>query len=128
MRYLCLHYPDPKAMGALSTSEREVAEAENERCLQRLRHGRQGGLSVRLHPEVTATTVGVRGARTRIEDGPATRAGVAPHALLVIEARDLNDAIRIVAQMPWARYGAVEIRPTRCEWTDRSPPGGSGSS
>ncbi len=31
----------------------------------------------------------------------------------LIDARDLNDAIRLVARMPPARFGSVEIRPVR---------------
>jgi hypothetical protein len=29
----------------------------------------------------------------------------------VIEARDLNEAIRIAGDFPWARFGSIEIRP-----------------
>ncbi len=72
---------------------------------------------IRRQPGLTATTVGVRGARTLVEDGSPHEVGARLCTLLLLEARDLNDAIRVVAQMPSARYGAVEIRPIREEWT-----------
>jgi hypothetical protein len=44
-------------------------------------------------------------------DGPfaETKEGIGGY--YVIEARDLNEAIRIAAKIPGARTGAVEVRP-----------------
>lgn len=60
----------------------------------------------------TATTVRVRDGGLLVMDGPpATARPLA--GLHVIEARDLNDAIRIASGLPAARSGAVEVRPVR---------------
>ena len=55
----------------------------------------------------------VPGANMTITDGPfvETREQIAGYYL--IEANDLNDAIRIAAQFPAARIGSVEVRPMK---------------
>ncbi|MCH8542393.1 MAG: YciI family protein [Alcanivorax sp.] len=45
------------------------------------------------------------------EDAVPRPAG--PSGMLLIEARDLNDAIRIASRVPFADGGVVEVRPVR---------------
>jgi hypothetical protein len=65
----------------------------------------------RLKPRDTATTIRVRNGQVLVSDGPfaESKEGIGGHYL--IEARDLNEAIRIAAQMPSARDGCAELRP-----------------
>jgi hypothetical protein len=35
---------------------------------------------------------------------------------MLIEARDLNDAIQVAARIPMARHGTIEVRPIRELW------------
>jgi hypothetical protein len=46
-------------------------------------------------------------------DGPFLETKEHLSGFIVIEARDLNDAIRIGGTLPMARHGAVEVRPVR---------------
>jgi hypothetical protein len=67
-----------------------------------------------LHPTVTATVVRVEGARggnVVTTDGPYAETKEALTGYYLIEAADLDEAVRISAQLPAAWGGAVEVRP-----------------
>ena len=66
-----------------------------------------------LHPVHTATTVRVRNGQASITDGPFAETKEALAGFYLIDARDLNEAIQIASKIPPARYGSIEIRPTR---------------
>ncbi len=109
MKYLCLVYHDERSPDALpDTFIEEVLE------YQETLH--QGGYHIAaspLQPVATATTIRVRNGAVTIIDGPATSAPEQVSGFYLINARDLNDAIRVAARMPPARYGSVEVRPLK---------------
>lgn len=65
----------------------------------------------RLLPPASAVTVRVRDGKLSTTDGPFTETKEQLGGYYVIEARDLNDAIRVAARIPGARIGCVEVRP-----------------
>ena len=67
-----------------------------------------------LHPTSTATTirvVGARGGDVVTTDGPYAETKEALTGFYLYEAEDLDDALRIAADLPAAWDGAVEVRP-----------------
>jgi hypothetical protein len=66
-----------------------------------------------LHPVHTATSVRVRNGQAAITDGPFAETKEALAGFYLIEARDLNEAIQIASKIPPAKYGTIEVRPTR---------------
>jgi len=66
-----------------------------------------------LADPTTATTVRLRGDRLLLADGPVADHHEQLRGVVVIEARDLDEAIAVAARTPDARQGAVEIRPVR---------------
>lgn len=67
-----------------------------------------------LHPTSTATTLRVNGARggdVVLSDGPYAETKEALTGFYLIEAADLDEALRIAADIPAAWGGAVEVRP-----------------
>jgi hypothetical protein len=67
-----------------------------------------------LYPTSTATTVRVTGARggdVVTSDGPYAETKEALTGFYLIEAADLDEALRIAADIPAAWDGAVEVRP-----------------
>ncbi len=48
-----------------------------------------------------------------VTDGPFAETKEQIAGFFLIEARDLNDAIQVAANIPAARYGTVEVRPAR---------------
>ena len=67
-----------------------------------------------LHPTPAATVVRVEGARggtVVTTDGPYAETKEALTGYYLIEAADLDEAVRIAAEIPAAWGGAVEVRP-----------------
>ncbi|HET7475965.1 MAG TPA: YciI family protein [Dermatophilaceae bacterium] len=67
-----------------------------------------------LYPTSTATVVRVKGARggdVVTADGPYAETKEALTGFYLIEASDLDDAVKLAAEIPAAWAGAVEVRP-----------------
>lgn len=65
----------------------------------------------RLQPPACATTVRVRSGKILTTDGPFAETKELLGGYYVIEAKDLNEAIRVASRIPGARIGCVEVRP-----------------
>lgn len=114
MKYLCLAYGDPAKMNSLS---KEQLAALFERCKAYDAELRATGQLLE-GKSLSWDTVTLRpGGRVPIvSDGPFVETKEKVGGLVVIEARDLNDAIRVASLHPAARMGgelgwAIEIRP-----------------
>jgi hypothetical protein len=66
-----------------------------------------------LQPTSTATTVRVRDGKTLRTDGPFAETKEQLGGYYLIEAKDLDEAIKIAARVPSAKVGSVEVRPVR---------------
>ena len=64
-----------------------------------------------LQPTSTATTVRVRDGKTVITDGPFAETKEQLGGFYMIEAKDLDEALALAAEIPAARTGSVEVRP-----------------
>ena len=106
MKYLCLVYldqdnwsacPDPicAAYGQELTDSHHLLAAEP------------------LHPAHTATTVRVRNNQVQLYDGPFAETKELLAGFYLIDAKDLNEAIRLASGIPPAKYGSIEVRPVR---------------
>jgi hypothetical protein len=65
----------------------------------------------RLLPRSAATTVRVREGKVSTTDGPYAETKEQLGGYYVIEARDLDEAVRVAARIPGAWIGSVEVRP-----------------
>jgi hypothetical protein len=111
MKYLFLAYADEQQLGAMSSCEREALENA---CLANDEALRKSGhlLVVEgLHSSRSATTVRVQNGKLSLTDGPYAEAKEQLIGIFTINARDLNEAIQVAAQMPQARGGPIEVRP-----------------
>ena len=106
MKYLCLVYLSPEHW---SSAPDEACFA----CSQEMAAGGHFITGTPLHPVHTATTVRVRNGRATVTDGPFAETKEALAGFYLIEARDLNEAIQLASKIPPAKYGSIEIRPTR---------------
>nr|NIQ56567.1 YciI family protein [Gemmatimonadota bacterium]NIU76766.1 YciI family protein [Gammaproteobacteria bacterium]NIY10487.1 YciI family protein [Gemmatimonadota bacterium] len=64
-----------------------------------------------LRSATAAVTVRVRKGRTSITDGPFAETKEQLGGFFLIEAQDLDEAIRIAGAWPSARLGTIEVRP-----------------
>ena len=110
MKFLCLICAE-KVMEHMSDAEGDRHFDEYAAFTREIRDsGHYVGCN-RLLPSDTAITVRVRNGRLSTTDGPFTETKEQIGGYYVVEARDLNEAIRLAAKIPGARYGSVEIRP-----------------
>jgi hypothetical protein len=106
VKYLCLVYGE----------EKEFAKMEDAECVafdEGLRARSLCIASEALMPVQTATSVRVRNGRVSVTDGPFAETRETLAGFYLIDARDLNEAIQVAAQIPPARVGTIEIRPIR---------------
>ena len=108
MKYMMLVYLDEQA---LSETEREHCYVESAQFAQQLNSSGQYLDASPLHPIATATSVRVRDGKRLVTDGPFAETREQLGGYYLINARDLDEAIRIAEKIPPARFGTVEIRP-----------------
>lgn len=113
MQYLCLAYQDEAKLDALSASAYDVIASEIRDYGEELRQSGHAIAAAPLHPGQTATTIRVRNGKLSISDGPFAKTKEQLGGFYLIEARDLNDAIRLASKMPMARLGCIEVRPIK---------------
>ncbi|HEY2716327.1 MAG TPA: YciI family protein [Solirubrobacterales bacterium] len=65
----------------------------------------------RLHPADTATTVRLVDGEAELTDGPFAVTKEILGGYILVDVPDLDEAVKIAAVLPIARFGKVEIRP-----------------
>jgi hypothetical protein len=108
MKYMLLVYLDEQAM---TEAEREHCYVEAAQLAQELNSSGQYLDASPLHPVATATSVRVRDGKRLVTDGPFAETREQLGGYYLIDARDLDEAIRIAERIPPARFGTIEIRP-----------------
>src|SRR5438876_3056408 len=108
MKYMLLVYLDEQA---LSEAEREHCYVESAQLTQQLNSTGQYLGASPLHPISTATSVRVRDGKRFVTDGPFAETREQLGGYYLIDASDLDEAIRIAERIPPARFGTIEIRP-----------------
>jgi hypothetical protein len=66
-----------------------------------------------LYPSSSATSVRVRDGKRLVTDGPFAETREQLGGYMLIDVKDLDEAIAIAGRIPLARTGTVEIRPVR---------------
>jgi hypothetical protein len=64
-----------------------------------------------LQPTSTATTVRLRDGDRLVTDGPYAEVKEALGGFFILECGSIDEACRLVAEIPAAEHGAVEVRP-----------------
>jgi hypothetical protein len=108
MKYMLLIYMDENAM---DHTEREHCYVQSAQLTQELHARGQYVNASPLQPVSTATSVRVRDGKRLVTDGPFAETREQLGGFYLIDAKDLDEAISIAAQVPPARKGTVEIRP-----------------
>jgi hypothetical protein len=113
MKYLCLVYLEEKRLEALSQSESDALVRDALAYDEALR--RSGHLIVAnpLESVRTATSLRNRDGKVTISDGPFAETKEQLGGFVLIEARDLDDAIAVASKIPPGRIGTIEVRPIR---------------
>ena len=112
MQYLLMIYYDEQRWAQMPEAQREKIMQESDEYRQGIVTSGHFRASARLQPTSTATTVRESSSKRVITDGPFAETKEQLGGLLLIECKDLNEAISIAARFPMVRLGgAVEVRP-----------------
>jgi hypothetical protein len=113
MKYLCMVYYDEKTLDALGPSEYDALVREALAYDDELRTSGHFVVAQALQPVETATSVRIRSGKVSTTDGPFVETKEQLGGFILVEARDLNEAIHLASRIPPARLGGVEIRPVK---------------
>jgi len=110
MKYLCLVFIDENKLAALSASESQSLDDESLAYDDTLRHSGHLIAAQALQQSRSAATVRVKGGKVLVTDGPFAETKEQVGGFILLEARDLNEAIQLASKIPVARLAAIEVR------------------
>jgi hypothetical protein len=113
MKYLCMVFYDEKKLEALSSSDSQALTDESLAYDSTLRQGGHFIAAQALESVHSATTVRIRNGKPLVTDGPFAETTEQIGGFVLIEARDLNEAIQVAAKIPPIRLGGIEVRPIK---------------
>jgi len=113
VKYLLLIYIDNALLDSLPAGQFDsmmrncishADELQSEGCLIE---------SQQLEAVSTAKSIRNRGGRLTVTDGPFAEAKEVLGGFNLIEADNMDEAVRIAESFPWSKIGCVEVRPVR---------------
>jgi hypothetical protein len=113
MKFMLLIYNDDTLLDTLPDGRADEMMRDCLAHADELRQDRRLIESQMLESAATAKSVRIRNGRVKAVDGPFAEAKEVLGGFNLIEARDMDEAVEIAAQFPWARTGCVEVRPVR---------------
>jgi hypothetical protein len=111
MQYLLLIYEDEKIGAAMDEKAQMDLIGAYNAYTQELKDAGVLLAGEALQPTTTATTVRVRSGRTTTTDGPFAETKEQLGGFYMIEAKDLDEALKWAAKLPSAKTGSIEVRP-----------------
>ena len=116
MKYLCLAYYDEKKFEALSKAELDAIGVKCHSHDEELHKGGHLILVGSRAPTRATTSVRPRNGKPSVTDGPYVETKEQLGAFFIIEAKDLNEAIRVASKHPAAHLNehlgwGIEVRP-----------------
>ncbi len=113
MKFIALVYNDPAMLEAMPDGK---FDSDMRNCFAHADALRQKGRLIEsqmLEDTSTAKSVRIRNGRRNVVDGPFAETKEVLGGFNIIEARDMDEAVRIAAEFPWAQTGCIEVRPIR---------------
>ena len=111
MKFVCLGYIEPGKFEGMSETERNAFVDACFAYDDVLRKDRQFAGGEALQPASQARTLRFRDGKVWVTDGPYAETKEQIGGILVLEADDLDHAVRLMSQHPGVHAGPFEIRP-----------------
>lgn len=108
MQYLLLIYENESATPPIAPDQMFREYTEYTASIKASGNLRGGDA---LEPTTKATTVRVREGKTMTTDGPFAETREQLGGYYLVEAADLDEAIKLAGRIPSARWGSIEVRP-----------------
>ena len=119
MQYVCLIYLDEANFDPMTSQEKDhwinAMLGHDEELRQTGRYVSSNALQL---PQ-NAVSVRVSSGKVSVTDGPFAETKEHLSGYIIINARDLNDAINVAGRIPVAPFGTIEVRPV--EILERRP-------
>jgi hypothetical protein len=113
MKYLCMVIVDEKKLKAMSESDSQALDDISLAYDDTLRKNGHFLAAQALESVDTAATLRLRKGKVSVTDGPFAETKEQVGGFILIEAKDLNEAVQLAAKIPALRLGAVEVRPVK---------------
>jgi len=113
MKFMVLIYTDAALLDALPPGQFDEMMRHRLANADELRQDGRLLDSQMLQAPATARSIRIRNGRQTIVDGPFTETKEVLGGFNLIEASDMEEAVRIASQFPWAQTGCVEVRPVQ---------------
>ena len=110
MKFACLGYIEEKKWDGLSEREQNAAMDECFAYDDELRKNGHFAGGEGLQTARGARTLRWENGRVRVTDGPFPETKEQLGGILFLEARDLDEAVRLLSKHPGVKYGPFEIR------------------
>jgi hypothetical protein len=113
MKYLCMVVVDENKLSAMSENDSQGLDDESLAYDDALRRSGHFLAAQALESVSAARTVRFRNSKVSVTDGPFAETKEQIGGFILIEAKDLTEAIELAARIPAIRLGAVEVRPVK---------------
>jgi hypothetical protein len=111
MQYLMLIYESEAQWDAIKEPDKQQIYLGYRELIQDLEQAGKYKGGNQLQPIATATTVRARNGKAAVTDGPFAETKEQLGGYMLVEAKDLDDALAIAARIPSSRTGSIEVRP-----------------
>lgn len=111
MRYLCQVWLDGTKLDAMSIAEKNALDRDSLAYDRELMQAGHFVAAEALQSPRAAVTVMVRAGKVSSTDGPFIETKEHLGGFILIEAKDMNEAVRLAAGIPLAKIGSIEVRP-----------------
>jgi hypothetical protein len=119
MRFLCLVHFEPSTMETMSLTAQQDIDRRSMAYDRELEERGHYVTSQAVQGGDSAVLVRVRSGKVSTTDGPYIETKEQMAGFVLIEARDLTEAVQIAAGIPLAELGTIEVRP---EYLIPTPP------
>jgi hypothetical protein len=113
MEFMLLIYHQERSWLSLPDESRSSIYKEYRDLAANLSQAGKQKAGGEFEPTLTAVTVRVRSGKRETTRGPFEETLEQLAGFFLIEAKDMDEAIAVAAQIPTARDGSVEVRPVR---------------
>jgi hypothetical protein len=121
MKLVCLGYLDEAAWGTLGTAKQEqMIAACTDYDIELHRNGHFAG-GAALQSASAATTIRWKNGKAVRTDGPFAETKELLGGILILEAKDKEEAVQLIMRHPGVRMGGFEVRPADEEFMAQHP-------
>ena len=111
MQYLLLIYENEANFASIPEAEQGKIFQEYMDYTNRINKSGNYVAGEALQPVSSATTVRQRNGKTLTTDGPFAETKEQLGGFFIVEAKDLDEAIKLATGIPAVRTGTIEVRP-----------------